>query len=359
MLITTSDNYEGTYFDSRDKDLKVNIDSSEAQFPTNAIIELSNGCNHKCIFCYNTLMERKVSILSIEKYSKFVSEAVSLGLQEVGLYSTGEPFLVKNLSEYILIAKKYGIKRVYITTNGSLASIESVKQCVEAGLDSIKFSINASNKIDYEKVHGKDDWDTVLGNISDIYKFKVSLEKSSGKSLQLLGSCIMTTLTGDIRDEHREIFGEMFEDTTYAFAQNQAGHNTQYTNQFSLPEKITPESDISPCEMLWNRLHFTAEGYLSCCCVDYEHDLVYSTLQNETLHEAWNNELIKSVRQKHLEKNLCNLICHGCLTGEKHDYSPISDTPQNVKLQRNSNNKKVINYIERLSEFNQKVESID
>ena len=33
--------------------------------------------------------------------------------------------------------------------------------------------------------------------------------------------------------------------------------------------------EYKPCEMLWNRLHLTADGYLTACCVDYENDLVY------------------------------------------------------------------------------------
>ena len=43
--------------------------------------------------------------------------------------------------EFISIAKKAKIKRVYTTTNGALASLDRIKSCVAAGLDSIKFSI--------------------------------------------------------------------------------------------------------------------------------------------------------------------------------------------------------------------------
>jgi molybdenum cofactor biosynthesis enzyme MoaA len=340
--------YEGSFYQSREDELRVNIDSANAVFPSNALVEISNGCNHKCIFCYNTLMERKVSVLPLCKFENIIKQAATLGLQELGLYATGEPFLVKNLSEYIYTAKKYGIKRVYITSNGAMASIDIVKKCINAGLDSIKFSINASNKEDYCTIHGKDDWDTVLENVQNIYQYKLLLESSSSQKLQLLGSCVMTTLTGDIKNEHNKIFGKFFEDTLYAFAHNQAGRNNQYLNKFTLPEQIIDESNILPCEMLWNRLHVTAEGYLTCCCVDYEHDLVFSTLEDETLKQAWNNNLIKSIRLKHLEKKLSNLICYGCLTGDQRDYSPVLDTPENIKLRNNKNHRKVEEYIKRL-----------
>ena len=95
-----------------------------------------------------------------------------LGLKEVGLYATGEPFMTKNLDDYISIAKTYNIERVYITTNGALADLKTVIKCVEAGLDSIKFSINASNKSDYLEIHGHDDFSKVRDNVLKIYEWK-------------------------------------------------------------------------------------------------------------------------------------------------------------------------------------------
>ena len=32
--------------------------------------------------------------------------------------------------------------------------------------------------------------------------------------------------------------------------------------------------NYKPCEMLWNKLHLTKEGFLTACCVDYENDLL-------------------------------------------------------------------------------------
>ena len=39
--------------------------------------------------------------------------------------------MTKNLDEYILLSKKAGIKKVYITTNGALASLEKVIKCIK------------------------------------------------------------------------------------------------------------------------------------------------------------------------------------------------------------------------------------
>ena len=55
--------YKASYFKNRASDLSVDLTSSTAKFPENALIELSNACNHFCVFCNNPRMKRKVNIL--------------------------------------------------------------------------------------------------------------------------------------------------------------------------------------------------------------------------------------------------------------------------------------------------------
>ena len=81
---------------------------------------------------------------------------------QVGFYATGEPFILPDLADYIRNAKDIGYTYVYLTSNGALATPERVREVIDAGLDSIKFSINAPQKKLYKFIHGKDDFDTVL-----------------------------------------------------------------------------------------------------------------------------------------------------------------------------------------------------
>ena len=38
--------------------------------------------------------------LNFDLYSSFVKQAFELGLEEIGLYATGEPFMTKKLEDY-------------------------------------------------------------------------------------------------------------------------------------------------------------------------------------------------------------------------------------------------------------------
>ena len=52
------------------------------KFPKSALVELSNACNHKCIFCTNPRMNRPTQILDFKKYQRFIDQATKLGLTE-------------------------------------------------------------------------------------------------------------------------------------------------------------------------------------------------------------------------------------------------------------------------------------
>ena len=211
---------EGDYFSKKEAADAVLSKRENADYPKNALIELSNACNHKCIFCSNPLQDRKISHIDFNIFSRFISESSSLGLKEVGLYATGEPFLTKDLDKYIRFIKQVDPNiRVYITTNGSLAVPERIIPCLEAGLDSIKFSINGSNRDMYLSVHGSDHFYRVLDNVKYVRK----LISDQYNDVLMLASCIMVKGMGDYKDEFRAVFSHYFDDILFFPAKSQGG----------------------------------------------------------------------------------------------------------------------------------------
>ena len=326
------------YFHRRLTDQNSRADglSAIAAFPKNALIELTNGCNHACIFCKNSDQARRHTHLSLDIFRDFVEQAVELGLKEVGLYATGEPFMTKNLEDYIAAAKALGVERVYLTSNGALAGLERVKRCVAAGLDSIKFSINAANRRDYRAVHGFDDFDTVMANVRAVHRWRAE----EGIALQMLASCVCIPSLPGLRDEHSRVFAEYFDDILYVNAGSQGGQSFE----LAIPEewkrpvfgnigKEVPTEKIKPCAMLWNRYHLTAEGYLSGCCVDYDLDLVFGDFKKDKLRTLWNNHLIANLRQKHLDRDLAGTICDQCMHNRAAPYQPLAEVESRRKTQ--------------------------
>lgn len=311
-----------SYFKQRWRNQEIRANSPHAAFPENCLIEVTNACNHACVFCHNPFMHRKTGVLDIGIFERFLREAHALGLREVGLYSTGEPFMAKRIEAYVGIARDVGLSHIYITTNGALATLDRVQTMVANGLNSIKFSINAASRESYRLTHGRDDFDKVVANVRAIHAWKTE----AGIPLRMLGSFIYTDLTEGEIETHRALFAPYFEDTIYMRAQSQGGR-TGPNIEGIVPAFAAPDpKSVGPCMMLWNRLHLTCEGLLSACCVDYEHDLTYADYASGApLAELWNNAVIQALRRRHLDRDFEGTICKNCLLGGRNPYQPISN----------------------------------
>ena len=317
-------NKKESFLRSRERK-SLDYDSLEkvAPFPKNALIELTSACNHRCIFCTNPRMNRRRQRMSEDVFKNFVTEAYDLGLEEIGFYTTGEPLVSRDLENFIRMSAEIGVGYIYITTNGALANIEKMKNLIDAGLNSIKFSINAGTREAYKLIHGKDDFDKVLKNIRDLKIYR----DSEAPHVRLMASFVSTSFSDDEIDIWKEVVLPYVDDAKIMGAHGQMGQSLEYMSLIESRFRTSyPDlGKAKPCHMLWDRIHLTQEGYLTLCCVDYENVLTYADLNETTLKEAWNNNLIQQMRQKHLDQNLCGTLCHNCMYGVPEPFEPISD----------------------------------
>ena len=110
--------------------------------PKSVKIELTATCNYKCSFCTKSLNNHEDGHMDKALYMRLIREMRDAGVEELGVFFIGESFTCKWLPDAIWEAKKVGFPYVFLTTNGSAATPDRVRQCMAAGLDSLKFSLN-------------------------------------------------------------------------------------------------------------------------------------------------------------------------------------------------------------------------
>src|SRR5512141_1894141 len=128
-------------------------------------IESTNICNAKCVFCPRDDMHRRQGVMSMDLFKKVVDECAALGITHVRVHNYGEPFLDRQLVEKVRYAKSRGIAEVGMISNGSLITEEIARGMIDAGLDAINISVDASGKETFERTRVHLDYDTVIGNI--------------------------------------------------------------------------------------------------------------------------------------------------------------------------------------------------
>lgn len=291
-----------------------------SQFPKNMLMELTNLCNDSCLFCANSKCTRIKRTIEPELAERVIKEAYDLGTRELGFYQTGEPLLDKNLERYISLAKKLGYEYVYITTNGALCTKERATSIINAGIDSIKFSINATNPKDYLLIHGKNEFDRVLENL--IYVDE--LRKKLRKKVSLYISYVATRYTTEGKEFFENKYQQYVDDILFFDCRNVGGTmKNEIDACLSAPSEAGVHSESDACFMVFNRLHITCEGYLTLCCVDYQNYLAVADLNTESLKEAWNNSYACELRRKHLEHNLKGTMCYNCLKNCNETVRPL------------------------------------
>jgi hypothetical protein len=258
-------------------------------------IESTNICNAKCVFCPRDDMHRRQGIMSVELFRKIVDECVELGITHVRMHNYGEAFIDKKLVEKVRYAKQQGIKEVGMISNGSLITDQIALGMIDAGLDAINISVDASGKEVFESTRIGLKYDKVIGNIERL----VRLRAESGKRRpKLILSFVRQNNSADEQAfiEHWRAIADKIHVTDL--------HNWAGT--------LNKESDVNyPCYRPW--LTFTAlwDGRVSLCCADFDGKTILGDLNTHSIAEIWNAEAYRDVRRQHLESGGPD-ICRAC-----------------------------------------------
>jgi hypothetical protein len=286
--------------------------------PKKLMIEVTNNCNSKCIFCGNCNMTRKRSFVSEKIVKKALEQGIVMGIREVGFYTNGEPLLDKNIEKYIEYAKKNLYDYVYITTNGILANKNRVKALFDSGLDSIKFSINSIEKENYKNMQGVNCFEKVVENLRNTYYIK----KSQYPNKKVYVSYVKTKMNNYKDDEIKHFFEEYCDGVLIQEVRNQGG---LISNIEKL--KINNHENIYnlPCFYPFNTVIVTCEGYITACCMDFQNYLVYGNLNEKKLQDIWNNDVIQELRRKHLNGKIEDTICKNCIDNKFEQCKPLME----------------------------------
>lgn len=291
--------------------------------PGSLNIELNNTCNQKCVFCpfHGKYARKKIqpAILTQDFVKKLLKQAweLRIGRKEVGFYIAGEALLYPGYAEIVAYAKDLGFPYVFLTTNGALAEAEKMKAIIDAGLDSIRFSVNAADSKTYEELHGRDDFEKVLANIKFMHKYIIENDIDIATSL----SCVITKKTQGIEKRMKQIFSEYVDDMVFIPVILERLKNMKELKE--LYEVISDDGvEINTswvCPVLFDTMYINALGQAVPCCNAYDDDVFFFDLKEDhDLTKAWHSDGYQRYRSIFLEQaDDEGTICQKCLLRKK------------------------------------------
>lgn len=304
------ENQEQTWLEARFAEFARSTQHVEnPAFPRYLMLEISNICNHACSFCAYTTMERPKRHMDRALFDRLVREAYGLGAREIGLFSGAEPMTCKWLDEYIASCRTIGYEYIYISTNGSLGTPEKFKRLLDAGLSSIKFSLNGGTRESYQLVHGTDHFEKVVENIRFVSEYRKTLPHP----VFLAISFVECDANRGTFENAKSMFDGLVDEIVLYQANNQNGQ---------MPELPTPA--FRDCDLPFNKVHISREGYLRACCNDYENMLAMEDLNQVGLAEAWHSERFRDLRRRHIADELQGTMCGNCIRGACGKAKPLN-----------------------------------
>lgn len=127
------------------------IERTRTDRPTliHAMMELTYGCNLRCVHCYNATHEAKGELKTLQVF-KILKELCEEGCLWIG-FTGGEVLMRQDLFEIIRYAKELGMIPS-ILTNATRITPDVAKRVRDLGVNQVEISIYGASKETYERV---------------------------------------------------------------------------------------------------------------------------------------------------------------------------------------------------------------
>lgn len=294
---------------------------AECPAPKSVKIEISPRCNYRCGFCALRTREKQPLVdMDFGLFQRITEEMRAAGVEEIGVFYLGESFMAPHLLiDCVKWVKKLGFPYVFLTTNGSKADPWIVSELMRAGLNSLKFSMNASDCEQFKSIVGVTDkyFQKSLENLKearrvrDEGKYKCGLYASSikydGEQQERMEAFLAENVIPYVDQHYWLPLYSMGAIATQREAE--LGYKPTAGNQGRLGALREP----LPCWSAFTEGHVRADGGLSLCCFDSDGRFQVGDLTKQSFMDAWNSPEFQFIREAHLSKDVRGTVCENCV----------------------------------------------
>ena len=286
-------------------------------------IELTGRCNYRCSFCNLTNREEQPKAstdMCLDFFKDITRQMREHGVEEIGLFYVGESFMVPDLLAEACRYLKNDLKfpYVFLTTNGSLAGERAIHAVMDAGLDSLKFSITSASVEEFtEVVQVKEKlFYQALKNVKQAFeirnrcKYKTKLYASS---IQYDGDQ-EAKMDVFLNEYIRPYVDEHYFLPLYTFG------GGSIDRELELDWKPTPgntgrvggQVEPLPCWCAFTEGHVRHDGNVSFCGFGSDDTYDVANLHDDTWVNIWESDYFAKIRRAHLKKDVSDTICSTC-----------------------------------------------
>lgn len=311
--------------------------------PLTIYLEPTNICNFKCVYCPESFDNYKELAgghfqLSLEDFKAVAKQIKDLGtVKTLNFYMMGEPFVNKQLTQFISLAKSEAIAdKVIVTSNGTLVKPAIYQDICDSQLDYLRISIYGGN----ENSHATNTQSSFrLSRIKDNILGLKQFRDERGQKHPFIYIKMIESPNADDNRQFKEMFSEASDEVFIEPVMNWndpdegnlAGQakDTELSRQYFSAQKAV-------CPFPFYTLVIHSDLKVSVCCVDWNKQTIVGDLRNETLADIWKGDALRTFQLRHLQRRRHQLA--GCKTCTYLHTAPdnIDSLSESAFLERES-----------------------
>lgn len=298
--------------------------------PVEMVLVLTNQCNFRCIYCYNSSGKGDVeSELSINQWLELIEQAADMGIVKCTL-TGGEPMLHPYFFEILQALYNHDIL-AYICTNGSLIDQAAVEQFVRLEQPFVQISMDAPDDLTHNRLTGaKDSLGMVKSGIQMLVKAgirvhikAVILPETIAGIGELIEECIKIGVSQLIidrydlcfagRGDNRFFLTQEEEQKVMHIVEKKTGESANGMNISTVfpPRGWKNSKDIVTCGAFYRSFTVMSNGdYPLCEKVAGISKLTIGNFRDQSLKQMWNSSLIDKIMKPNKEH--IDPVCKSC-----------------------------------------------
>ena len=267
-------------------------------------IELTNICGLQCSFCPTKNLSN--TTMSLDFFESIIKQAKPF-TNEIACHVFGDPLTLSNLSAYLDIIDRYGMKAL-LTTSGYFIKNHSYETLFHPAVKQINISLNAFNKnstrVSFEQY---------MRPIVELCYEKMRRKQESFINLRIWNL--------DEAMSEREFNSKLFDVLSSSFKIDLSMPKEKksirldykillhFDNYFEWPSLKNPNYGHGTCQGLNSHIAILASGMVVPCCLDGEGIIELGSLHNQSLRDivmgTRAKKMIDGFRERKCSEELC------------------------------------------------------
>jgi MoaA/NifB/PqqE/SkfB family radical SAM enzyme len=243
----------------------------EESRPDIAWVDTIDVCQLKCPTCIRGVrgLENTSRKMSIETFGAIVDRLRDQGFRRIGLFNWTEPFLNRNIEEFVARAKRVGFW-VSLSTTLSLRRIDNLEPALLAGVDLLTVSVSGYDQPTYEINH-------VGGNLEYV-RFNLERVRDILARHRVKTRVDLRMLVFDYNAHQEPLWQTYAEEMGFCYERVEGVGNPKAkdsevaTNLHFVREaeaatgRRSPEDEGMACELMFNQIAIDCLGDVYICC---------------------------------------------------------------------------------------------